>query len=111
MGRKKSPIARREADLLRALYYLNGEQRLLLLRKADQRVIHCICECALNILLGNVVLTPQQKRHLRKYAPVLRQLVDKKRKNKKKIVLQHGGGGFLPGLLLPIITSVLGQLL
>lgn len=109
--KKISPIAKREADLLRALFYLNGKQRVLVLRKADRRLIRCICECALNVLLGNVTLTRKERNHLRRYATVLRQLVDKKKKNKKKVVIQHGSGGFLPGLLLPIISTVLNQLL
>lgn len=111
--KKRSPIAKKEADMLRALYHLNGQQRLLLLRKADSRTIRCICECALNILLGNVALSKKEKDHLRRYAVVLRQLADRKKtkEKKKKILVQHGGGAFLPALLLPIITTVIDQLL
>lgn len=112
LKRKNSPIAKREADLLRALFYLSGKDRVLLLRKADKRIIRCICECALNVLEGNVALTVKQKTLLRRYVTVLRQLADKKKKNnKKKIVVQHGAGAFLPTLLLPILTTVLNQLL
>ena len=111
MKAQKTPIPKKEADLLRALLYLNGKQRIALLRKADARTIRCICECALNILLGNVRLSTPEKNRLRKYASVLRRLVDKKKKDKKKIIVQHGSGGFLPALLLPIISTVLGQLI
>ena len=63
MKAQKTPIPKKEADLLRALLYLNGKQRITLLRKADARTIRCICECALNILLGNVRLsTPEKNR-------------------------------------------------
>lgn len=54
-------MRKREADFLRALYLLDSEQRLLLLRRASPELIKCICECALNILLGNVPLKTREK--------------------------------------------------
>ena len=109
---KKHPLRKREADFLRALYYADSKQRVLLLRQADYNLIRCICECALNILLGNVPLETQEKKRLRKHVNTLRKLADKKKKiNKKKIILQNGGGTFLPSLLLPIVTTILSNLL
>ena len=81
---KRSPIAKKQADLLRALPRLNGEQRVALLRKTDQKTIRCICECALNILLGNVPLSTQEKNRLRRYVSVLRRLAEKRKGNKKE---------------------------
>ena len=104
-------MSKREADFLRALYLLDSEQRLLLLRRANPKLIKCICECALNILLGNVPLKIHEKTRLRKHVDVLRKLADRKRGNKRKIILQTGRGGFLPTLLLPIVTTVLSSLL
>lgn len=109
--KNKCPLAKKEANFLRALYLLDDQQRILLLRRASPNFIRCICECALNILVGNVPLKPREKTHLRKYAGVLRKLADKKAKNKKKLIVQTGGGAFLTTLLLPIVTSVLSNLL
>lgn len=109
--RKKCPVPKKEADFLRALCLLDKEQRVLLLRRASSNLIRCICECALNILVGNVPLKPGEKKHLRKYANVLRKLADKRKINKKKIIVQTGGGAFLSSLLLPIVTTVLSNLL
>lgn len=110
-SRKKCPVRKKEADFLRALYLLDSEQRLLLLRRASPKLIKCICECALNILHGNVPLKTREKTQLRKHVDVLRKLADKKKGNKRKIILQKGRGGFLPSLLLPIVTTVLANFL
>ena len=103
---------KKDADVLRALYLLDDKQRVLLLKRASPDSIKCICECALNILLGNVPLKSREKKRLAKYVDILRKLADKRKKiNKKKIILQSGGGSFLPALLLPVVTTVLSNLL
>jgi hypothetical protein len=70
--------------------------------------IKCICECAKNVLVGNVPLTPEHKRQLKRHKHSLRKLTLKKTsmKTKKKIVQS---GGFLGALLGPIV-KVLGGL-
>ena len=108
---KKGPLRKKEANFLRALYLLDDEQRMLLLKRVIPNLIKCLCECALNILLGNVPLKTRERKRLRKYADVLRKLADVRKRNKKKIILQTGGGAFLPALLVPIVTSVLSNLL
>lgn len=109
--KKKCPVPKKEAKFLQALYLLDDQQRILLLRRASPNFIRCICECALNVLLGNVPLNSREKKRLKKYADILRKLADKKVKNKKKLIVQTGGGAFLTTLLLPIVTTVLSNLL
>ena len=76
---------------------------------SSPEVIRTLCECALNVLKGNVPLTAHQKTKLRKHKKRLRTLVNKKVSLKKKrSVLQTGG--FL-GVLLKPVLSVLGGLL
>jgi hypothetical protein len=75
---------------------------------ADKDLVHCLCECAFNVLKGNVPLTNAQKVKLKRYKQHLRALVHKKRANKKKILQT---GGFLPALLAPIAASVIGPVL
>lgn len=73
--RKKTPIGQKYLDILKVLCVLDVTQRVALLRKADSRLVTCLCECALNILRGNVPLnTKKAKRRLRKHAPLLRKL-------------------------------------
>lgn len=111
MERNGSPLNKKQIAILRALQYLNKEQREAVLRKADSRVIRCICECALNVLRGNVPLETGEKRKLRRHASVLRRLAAKKGcwKSKKRFVVQSGG--FLPLLLAPILGTLLSNLI
>ena len=73
-------------------------------------MINSLCECCLNILKGNVSLTPTQKRRLNKHKQTLRLLARKQTslRVKKKALTQKGG--FLGALLGPIISTV-GSLL
>ena len=113
--RRKCPISKKHANILRALNKLEGKQRVALLGSADQNLVKCLCECALNILRGNVPLKPGEKNRLKKHAKLLRLLSVKRKDNnfrsKKKLLLQHGGGGFLPALLAPIIAAVVNKFL
>ena len=45
-----------------------------MLQKADARLVRRICECALNVLIGNIPLSKGHKCHLRKHVKVLRKL-------------------------------------
>lgn len=108
---RKHSISQRNADILRAICHLNAKQRSALLSKANFDFMRCICECAFNILRGNVPLEKKYKTRLRKHAPILRKLVDRRDNvsKKKKIIVQNGG--FLPSLLIPIVSHVLTSLL
>src|SRR5580693_6799373 len=63
----------------------------------------CICECALNILKGNVKLKKGQMQNLHRRINTLRELVSKKVSTaKKRKIIQKGG--FLGALLGPIVS-------
>lgn len=111
MARGGSPICKKHIAILQALQHLNQEQRQALLRKADPGIIRCICECALNVLCGNVPLKGSQRKKLRRHAPILRRLASKKSswRSKKRFVVQSGG--FLPLLLAPILGTLLSNLI
>lgn len=100
------------ADILRALYHLNKNQRTAVLQKADTKLLRYIIECAINILGGRVSITKNHKARLRRHAPTLRKLANPSENfiNKKKIIVQRGGN-FLPALLAPLITTVLANLI
>lgn len=102
MAAKSCPITDKQAEILRSLAYLPKVERWALLRQIDLKLIRCICECAYNVLRGNVPLTKEQKAHLKKHVTQLRKLVRKGEKieNKRKII-QRGGGVLLPAILTP----------
>lgn len=112
--RGKNPISKKNTDILRALYHLNPAQRISVLKKANPQLIRCICECALNILKGNVSLEPHQKSKLKRHAHTLRRLANAKAggiETKRRIIVQKGNGLFLTTLLVPIIEKVLDKVL
>ena len=99
---------KKHAACLHVLSIANNDMRKAMIKHADSDLVHCLCECAHNILKGNVPLTSGQLAKLKSYRQHLRNLVDKTKTNKKRILQT---GGFLPALLAPIAASVLGGLL
>jgi len=71
--------------------------------------VKTLSECSLNLLRGNVKLTPGQKRKLQKHKVVLRKLADRHVSlSSKKNVVQPGGFLFpLLGAVLPTIASLI----
>jgi len=97
------------APLLRMLNRASPTVRKRLMKNAcNNEFVKCVCECAKNIIKGNVPLTSAQKGQLSRRKRLLRKLVLKKTslKGKQKIIQS---GGFLGAILGPII-SVLGSL-
>lgn len=81
-----------------------------LLRKCPNSLIKCVCECALNLLKGNVPITRRQKNRLAPYKRTLRRLGDKKIPLfKKRRLLVQKGEGFL-SILIPAAVSLLSSL-
>ena len=82
-----------------------------MIKHADPGLVKCLCECALNILKGNVPITAAQKRKLSRHKADLRSLAQAKTSaKKKKKILQKGG--ILPILAkvaLPVFTTLLGS--
>ena len=101
---------RKFAPTLRKLNKLKPDQKKVWLKKhLDNKLICCLCECAKNLLNGNVPITAAQRKKLVVRKESLRKLVRRKDslRNKKRILQR---GGFLAALLAPIV-SVLGSLL
>ena len=80
------------------------------LRGVDRDVLDTICEVCLNVLKGNVPMTPQQKRRLSKHKQTLRRLASASRRSDKVKRALVQKGGFLP-LLLGTTVSTLAPLL
>ena len=77
---------------------------------ADHDLITCLCECAQNILNGNVTVGKLHLKRLKRYRADVRKLAKKRTaKQTKKKILQKGG--FLPALLAPVALDVLTKIL
>lgn len=92
--------------LLRALQTANARQRKAIISTSPNHLIRSICEIADNLLKGNVVLNPVERKRLNKYKRLLRKIVDKNvpLTDKKRALIQQGGA--LPALLIPALTAV-----
>src|SRR6267154_2230536 len=104
-----SQSLKKYSSYLRMLQKSSPKVRSTLTKKhCSPEFIKCICECAKNVLVGNVALSSEHKRRLKRHKLSLRKLALKKTpmKIKKKIVQS---GGFLGALLGPIV-KILGGL-
>lgn len=105
-----SARVKRNLSMLRWLSKANPKARKVVLRSADRDLVDCLCECALNILNGNVPLTQAQKRRLSKYKLVLRRMASGKRSSLKAKRRLIQTGGFIAGIL-PVVLKALTPLL
>lgn len=101
---------KRNLDFLKVLYKANKCQRHGIIKGANKDLIICLCECADNLLKGNIPIKEETKQKLRRHKKPLRELADKKSslKVKREILCQRGG--FLPLLLAPVL-SIAGSLI
>ena len=100
----------KNAHLLHVLAHATPQMCKAIIGAADRELITCLCECAQNILNGNVPLTKSHLKHLQQYRSDVHTLVKKRTpKHSKKKILQKGG--FLPALLAPIAVEVLTKIL
>lgn len=104
-------IGEKNACLLETLCYLKKKQRASFLRDADNNLIKCIQECIFNTLRGNVPLDSKEKKRLIGHRAILRRIASKQGnlKDKKKLLVQRGG--FLPYLIVPILSAVLSRII
>jgi hypothetical protein len=94
---------------LQVLKTARPKLRKAIISNSNSDLVRILCECVLNVLHGNIVLTECCKRKLKKKI-ILRSLADKlvPLKDTKKVIVQ--GGGFLVPLLgavLPALASLL----
>lgn len=103
---------KKDRALLEALIQATPKERKALLKAYDTNRIRTICECAYNVLRGNVPLSPKRKAQLGKYKTVLRKVVKRGEgwKKKRNYLVQQGGGFFIPLLLSTVLQTVLNKM-
>lgn len=98
------------SDLLKILANSKLRYKKAILEKADKNFIISICDIIFNLLQGNVNLTDKEKTELKKHKSFLRKIVKKSSlKEKKKIIIQKGGG--VLSIILPAVFSTIASLL
>ena len=84
------------------------QKRNHIINVAGKELVHCIGDCVLNVLNGNIPLEYEEKKRLKRYRNCLRELVKKKTSDKKKKHITQEGG-FL-GAVIPILSGLVGKL-
>ena len=106
---KCSRRVRRNAIILSSLNACPPSMRNSMIQKAPPDLIDAICECALNILRGNVKLSKSQKEGLQKHKHKLRKLAAKSVPREQKKTLLNQKGGFM-SVLFPLISTLASTL-
>ena len=77
---------------LEVLKAADSKLRKAIISKGNKEVVHCISECTLNVLNGNIKLTGCDTRKLQKQKAALRKFSDKRvpLSAKKKLIVQRG---------------------
>lgn len=103
---------RKDRALLEALIHATPKERKAFLKVCDVSRIHTICECAYNVLRGNVPLSDKRKKSLSNHKKFLRKIVKRNEgwAKKRKYLVQHGGGIFIPLLLSTVLQAVLNNI-
>lgn len=100
---------RRNVSELKMLNKASNKMKNKMIQEASKDTIAALCDCASNIIRGNVPLTTKQFKSLKPYHKHLKLLSKKSSPHKqRKKVLQTGG--FLGTLLKPIAKLLLGGL-
>jgi len=104
-----SQSLKKYAPCFKKLLNQSGKKRkkLVTAMSKDKEFIKCMCECAKNVLKGNVELSKRQREKIRSRKQSFRKLVLKKTPiSVKRRIVQNGG--FLGALLGPIVSALGG---
>lgn len=103
---------KKDRALLEALIHLTPKERKALLKVCDTSRIRAVCECAYNLLRGNVPISFKRKQQLRKHKHTLRRIVKRGEgwPKKRKYLVQQGGGFVIPLILSTVLQAVMSKL-
>ena len=102
-----SRVVKNNLPFLHLLTCCPEHQRQFLLETATPEQIHALVQIVFNILHGNIPVSKEVKRNLKKHADALVSLVESSVPFKtKKQTLAQEGGGFIQDLLIPVLTSI-----
>lgn len=101
-----------QKHLLEVLRTANPKLRKVILQNADNKCIHAIAEIIINLMQGNVPISKNQKKKLKKYKNTFRAIEHNYMKKPinasrgRRLIIQTGG--ILPaifGIIAPIIAK------
>ena len=102
-----SRVVKNNLPFLHLLTCCPEHQRQFLLETATPEQIHALVQILFNLCHGNIPVSKEVKRNLKKHRNALVRLVESSVPYKtKKQTLAQEGGGFTQDLLLPVLTSI-----
>ena len=96
---------KRNASFIKLLIQAKPRMIKQYVKHASKDQISCLLDCCLNVLKGNVHVTPCQMRNLRRHKNNLLTVVKKKTADKKRRAISQKGG-FLGAILKPVVQTV-----
>ena len=87
----------------------NPKIRRFILQNSDKKLIKAIRECLHNFLKGNIKVTPDEMKKLKKYKNSIRLLAGENCFKKNKQILVQSGG-FLP-FIIPVAIEVISSII
>ena len=100
---------RMNEPFLHLLARSSAKRRKFLLKQATKEELASLFEICLNILRGNLPLSPHMHRKLKRERNTLRKLADKASslKQKKRVINQKGGFlGTIASIALPLLAQI-----
>ena len=102
-----SRVAKNNLPFLHLLTCCPEHQRQFLLETATPEQIHALVQILFNMRHGNIPVSKEVKRTLKKHIDALFNLVESSVPYKiKKQTLAQEGRGFIQDLLIPVLTSI-----
>ena len=104
---------RKKRPTLRLLQKAPAPLQKRILEKVSSELIRCLCDCAHNVLQGNVNISRHHKQKLKPHKTKLRKLANCKvaLKTKQRIIQKVGFLPILLSALTPVISGVLESLI
>ena len=88
-------------------------KRHRILKGGGKELMNCIAECCVNLAKGNIQLTGEQFKELRRLRVPISELAYNKQLStkEKRRIIEEQSGGFLPALLAPVFSTLAGSVL
>jgi hypothetical protein len=93
--------------LLQVLKSAPPKLKKAILKNCDEKLLDALSEICFNYLKGNVKCKDNHLKNLKKFKSTVRKLgrSDKRKSDRRKILLQSGGG-FITALLAPVVAEL-----
>ena len=105
-AQKVGPRILENYNFLRHISRTSSEKnRLKAVRGASRDEVLALVEVCSNILASNFRLTKKQREKIQPYANYARKLARARSELGARKIIQVGGGGFIPALLIPVLAE------